>query len=499
MTYEQPVQRRIGKIEGVIMLIVLLLSSIRAGADTGTAVDSIAVFSFRHTSIQYNALSLKMRHDVMDTFSRLGRFMPVSEEQVQKALEDIPDGAGEDALRSTAEKLGADLYAVVSVLPVGNYTVGTIVINPVSDRFKNMKRAISVRSMVLMNVPLKIMREIALLHRDLPVQSTVIKKKDDLFLLGAGQWQGLSPGRYRTDRGDPVIIHTCGRFQSLASLPATVAPGDRIAIRSYPSVKGIVREIRERIDYNTNYKYGISSSGAQGIDHEKKFAQGICLINPGTNACIPGYGSFLSTSYLGFRQTTPSIPGIVFSSLLIVTHFLLPEYMTGFKINFFPGVMDRDKTRDMNNLQIFLWSTLPVTASVAYLDQLAHQFTANNVLPPFFMNRNEAALVLSTLIPGGGLFYKGHRLPGWSFYLSEMFLAGFCVYTKDDHKKVMWGGITLGAVKFIELVTAYFCKPSFFFFNLEQEGAISQASLSLNIEPSGSGEPLYRVGMSLRY
>ena len=248
---------------GSLMMFLLLLPAVLSGAESGTAGDTIAVFSFRHSSIQYNALSQKMAQDVMDTFNRLGRFMPVEAERVQKAMEAIPEGAGEDALRAAAEKLGADLYAVVTILPVGNYTVGTIIINPVSDRFKTMKHATTVRSMVLMNVSLKIMREIALLHRDLPVQADVIEKRDGRFLIGAGQWQGLAPGRYRTDRGEPVIIHNCGRFRSLATLPDKSAPGARIAIRSSPPVKGLLREINDRIDYNTNYKYGISSSGAQ--------------------------------------------------------------------------------------------------------------------------------------------------------------------------------------------------------------------------------------------
>jgi len=161
--------------------------------------------------------------------------------------------------------------------------------------------------------------------------------------------------------------------------------------------------------------------------------------------------------------------------------------------------MDSDKTRKINNLQIFCWATVPLTVSVAFLDQLAHQFTINSVLPPFFMKRNETALALSIFIPGGGMFYKGHRLPGWSFYLSEMFLAGFCVYTKDDRKKVMWGGIALGGVKLIEFITVYFCPPSFSFFKFEKEGKINPASLSMKIDPTESGDLVYKIGLTCSY
>jgi hypothetical protein len=484
---------------GAAGLLLLIMPAALYGAERATVRDTIAVFSYRHSTIQFNALSQKTTQDVMDTFSRLGRFMPVDADKVQKAMDDMPDGSDEEALRKAAEKLGAELYAVVTVISAGKYIVGAITVHPVSDRYKQISLNISVRSMVMMNIPLKLMREVVLLHRDLPVQAEVLEKRDGRFVLAAGQWHGLAPGRYRTDRGEPVIIHNCDRYRSLATLPGQASPGSRITINAFPSVSGLMREINDRIDYNTNYKYSLSGKEGQGVDPEKKFTQGICVINPGANACIPGYGSFLSTSYMGFKQTTPSVPGIVFSSLLIVTHFLLPECMTKFKINFFPGVMDKDKTRDMNNLQIFLWSTLPLTATIAYLDQLAYQFKANEALPPFFMNRNETALVLSTLIPGGGMFYKGYRLPGWGFYISEMFLAGFCVYTKDVKKKVMWGGITLGTVKFIELVTAYFCKSSFDYFNLEQEGPVRQASISMGIEPSETGNPVYKLGMTFQY
>jgi hypothetical protein len=115
------------------------------------------------------------------------------------------------------------------------------------------------------------------------------------------------------------------------------------------------------------------------------------------------------------------------------------------------------------------------------------------------MYKNETALVLSMIIPGGGMFYKGWRTPGWSFYLSEMFLAGFCIYTKDEKKKVMYGGIALGGVKLIELVTAFFCKPSFGFFNIEKEGNIQQASLSMDIRQSEVGDMVYNVGLAFKF
>jgi hypothetical protein len=484
---------------GLIMLIIFVPAVLFA-AEKDTVRGTIAVFSFQNSGLQFNALSQKTVQTVMDTFDRLGRFQPVDAATVQRALENIPEGSANDnVLMKAAEQLNADLYALVTVSATGNFIIGTLAVYPVSPLYKNLKWSIMVRSMVLMNIPLKLAREVALLHRNLPVQTNLIERRDGLCLLNVGQWHGLAPGRYRTDRGASITIHTTGRYRSLASLPESLSSAKQFAILNYPSIRGIMEELDDRIDYNTNYKYSLAAAGGEGHEPEKKFTESVCLINLGANACLPGYGSFLSTTYMGFKKTTPSIPGIVFTSLLIVTHFILPEGMTKFKINFFPGVMDKDKTVAMNHLQIFLWSTVPLTVSVAFMDQLAYQLTNNNVLPPFFLNRDETALVLSIFIPGGGMFYKGYRLPGWGFHLSEMFLAGFCVYTKNDHKKVLWGGVTLGAVKFIELMTAYFCRPAYKFFNLEKEGQIQQASLSMDVHPAETGDLIYRIGLSYNY
>ena len=486
---------------GSAALVFLFLPTALHAAEKDTSRETIAVFSFQSSGLQFNALSQKTVQTIMDTFDRLGRFQPVDAALVQRAMENIPEGsANENLLLKAAEQLNADLYAVATVSAAENYIIGTLAIVPVSPQYKHLKRNIMVRSMVLMNIPLKLAREVALLHRDLPVQTKVLEKRDGLYLLNTGQWNGLNPGRYRTDRGASITIHNTGRYQSLTSLPESLSKAKGFTITHYPSISGILDELDDRIDYNTNYKYSLATAAdGQNLDPEKKFTESVCLINLGANACLPGYGSFLSTTYMGFKKTTPSIPSIVFTSLLIVTHFILPECMTKFKINFFPGVMDKDKTMDMNHLQIFLWSTVPLTVSVAFMDQLAYQLITNNVLPPFFMKKDETALMLSIFIPGGGMFYKGYRLPGWGFHLSEMFLAGFCVYTKNDKKKVLWGGITLGGVKFIELMTAFLCKPAYKFFNLEKEGQIQQASLSMDVHPTETGDLLYRLGLSYHY
>ncbi len=483
----------------ILLALFLLLPGGHLAAEKVHIPGTIALFAIQNSGVQLNALSEKSAQAIMDTCDRLGRFLPVESDRVEKAMDAIPEGSGEEALFKAAQQLKADLYAVVTVSTDGNTFTGTVAIRSISDQYKKMEQNITVRSKVMMNIPLKLAREMALLHRNRPIETRLLEKRGGLCLLDAGQWHGLSPGRYRTEEGEAITVRNTNRFQSLALLPEQLSKLSRITIKNYPSYRATVRNLNEQIEYNTNKKYSLLSTGIRGQDPEKQFTLGMCIVNPGANACLPGYGSYLSTSYMGFKNTSPSVGGIVFSTLLIVTHFILPEAMTKFKINFVPGIMDSDKTKAMNNLQIFCWATVPLTISVAFLDQLAYQFKMNNALPPFFMNKNETALVLSLFIPGGGMFYKGYRLPGWSFYLSEMFLAGFCVYTKDNKKKVLYGGIALGGVKLIELITAYFCPPAYSFFKFEQEGRINQTSLSIKIDPTESGDLIYKMGLTCIY
>jgi len=486
-----------GRLLLFISACVVTLSGWTLAADRDAGRDTIAVFAVPQASLQFNALSQRSVQSVRDAFNRLGRFMPVEEIRQQQVLAGAA-GQGTDPYRAAAEKLKAGCYAVVSVGVMGNFLFGEIAVIPVAERYGFMKKSIIVRSMVPLNIPLKLAREIALLHKNLAVEADVIEETNGLHLLAAGQWQGLSPGKYRTVEGEAIIIRTCGRYQSIALLPQALKGAKHVTIEKFPSIGALTDEIESGIKYNTGYKYGLAGV-SRGLDPEKRFVDALFIINPGANLLLPGYGAYLATSYLGFPNTEPSIPGIIVSTLLVITHFTLPEFMTKFKINFFPGVMDKDKTADLNNLQIFCWATLPLTVSAAFLDQVASQCATANILPPFFMTKDEAALALSAVIPGGGMFYKGHRLPGWGIYLSEMFLAGFCVYIKDDRKKLTYGCIALGAVKLIDLAAAYFSKPSYGFYNLEKEGRMQSASVSLNIQGSETGELIYLMGLSLRF
>lgn len=483
----------------VLIALFLLIPGGHLAAQKIEVPGTIALFPLQHSGIQLNALSEKSAQAIIDVCDRLGRFLPVELEKSEKALEAIPQGSGDEALYKAAQQLKADLFGVISIATDGNTFTGTVAIRSVAGKYKSLQHNITVRSKVMMNIPTKLAREIALLHKNMPLSVNILETRNGCYLVNSGQWHGLSPRSYRTEQGEEITILTMNRYQSLASLSGRVFPSSQITIRMYPPYKAVVNELDKLIEYNTNSKFSLTAQGDQGKNPEKNFTTGMCIVNPGANVCLPGYGSYLSTSYMGFKETKPSVGGIVFSSLLILTHFLLPEFLTGFKINFIPGVMDSDKTTDMNNLQIFCWATVPLSVTVAFLDQLAYQFKINNALPPFFMNRNETALALSLFIPGGGMFYKGYRIPGWTFYLPELSLAGFMVYYSDDQKKLMYAGIALGGLKIIELITVYFCPPAFDFFKYEQEGAIQKTHITFRLDPAETGDLTYKIGLSANF
>jgi hypothetical protein len=186
----------------------------------------------------------------------------------------------------------------------------------------------------------------------------------------------------------------------------------------------------------------------------------------GASACLPGYGGFLSTEYMGIEKGVVDYEGIIITSALMITHLGLVPFMTDFKVNFFPWVKDNDRTRQMKRLNYFMWGTIPLTFTASFFSQLSYNYTEKNILPPQFENSNRSAAILSIFVPGGGMFYKGYRLTGWTIYLSEMTIAGFSVYTDDKkNRKILLG--SLAALKCIEIAASYIITPAYPFFQKE--------------------------------
>jgi len=360
-----------------------------------------------------------------------------------------------------------------------------------------MRRSIRVRSRIYNNIPLKLGRALVSFHRNVPLRARVLNRfENNRYRLDIGQWNGIVQGRsYRIDGGS-LAISEMGRYQSVARIDGSEQDvGDVVLIHRYPETEGLADEIDRRLLKNTERRYGIANTLLKSDVPEKRFIESICIINLGGNVCLPGYGAFLSTHYMGFEGASPDVAGIVLSSTLVAVHFTLPEMLTRFRINFFPWKKDRDKTGRMQNLQTFLWATVPLTFSTAYLNQLAYQFQRSSYLPPFLNDKDAAATALSLFIPGGGLFYKGYRFGGWGYYFTEMLLAGYGVYNYHEGQKGRYALLALAALKGIELLHAYLVEPSYPFYRMEMEREM-RVSLHADVEQYNRWETVYRVGVA---
>jgi len=476
-------------------MFVLLISGSLFAAEEPVRGD-IAVFYVPQANIQLRALSDQSVSAVADECRALGRLMPVETGRRDSAFQSVVKSAA-DPYDMAARNLGARIYAVIYVYRMGDTVYARMKVVPLDSELKHLKRDLSVRSRIMVNIPLKLARETVYLHRDLALRVPVREKRGSLYLVDAGQWHGVRAGPYKTTMGRDLLFVKTGRYRSLARLPEG-ADARGIVLRLYPDVKSRVSKIERRIDKNTVYRFGLGNTLLRGTDPERRLIEGLCVINIGSNACVPGYGAFLSTDYLGFRNKSASLGGVLFSSAAIAAQLSLTEFMTGFRTNFFPWVRDSDKSGRIQDLQVFLWASLPLTFSSAYMDQIAFQLKGSGLLPPFFMTRNETAAVMSLVIPGGGHFYKGYRLTGWAYYVAEMACAGYGVYHMGDARSIQAFAI-LGIVKCADVVHAWFSEPAYTTYRFERERRMRRGSLSFNMRPSESGVPVFCMSFQYRY
>ncbi|MDY6935169.1 MAG: hypothetical protein SVZ03_13225 [Spirochaetota bacterium] len=462
----------------------------------------VVVFSKRQKNITINALTDKSVESIKNVFNELGRFLPIDDTHIQEAiekskLEDIAEGDYD----SLAKILRADIYMIVSVTQIMDLCLAEARVIPRNPDYKLLEKRIRVRSRIMMNIPMKLGREIAYMHKNLPIRAGIIKNYDNgLSLINVGQWHGIDKSEYPTIQGDLIEVIQLGRLESIVRIKGRRRKaGELISIEVFPDIKRIICERESNISRLTIDKYGLENTLLLSRNPGKRMIEGICIVNMGSNICIPGYGAFLSTNYLGFNNHSSDIGGIVVSTGAILTHISLPWIITGFKINPLPWEDDSDRDQNMKNIHIFLWATLPVIFSVAYMDQLAYQFKKNELLPPYFGNNNATALLFSAFIPGGGLFYKGHRALGWGFYFSEMFLGGYSLYYKDSKKKGSTTLIALGVIKLFEFISAYYIKPSYRFYNIEMEREFQRVSLDLRFEEGNEGDNIISISIPYRY
>lgn len=468
-----------------------------------TSKGSVVIFAMPQGNPQMSALNNSAVRYLHKIFHTLGRFRPVESNRTNwaiKAVHNNPEKS-KNIFESVSKALDAEFYVVVSFFHTGNTILGNMDIIPLEKNSPLPRRRILVRSRIMTNIPLKLGRELAYLHKKIPVTAKILKELgNNRYYINAGTWNNIRRGEsYSTDNYH-ISVSEPGRYDAIVRISGRkFKAGETISMNVFPGVSKVVDDLNDSIDRNTRFKYGLENTLLKGDDPGKRMIQGICVINLGGNLCVPGYGAYLSTHYLGFKETSAETAGVALSTTVILLQLSLPSLATGFSVNFFPWEKDSSKTEKMQRLHYFLWGSLPITFSVAYMDQLSYLFNKTKHLPPFFSTKDMAASTFSLLIPGGGLFYKGHRIAGWGYYLTEMSLAGYGFYHLKTGKRGLYAFSILGAVKLVELFHAFFIRPSYKFYRIEMDREKQRVSLSVNTLRFDNLETVYTVGLTCRH
>ena len=482
------------KLSNIISLIFFIFIPAFTAAQNKISPPGVAVFSVPNNNNADIALTAETVDRVKRVFAKCGRFVPAPERELEAAYNaaKLNLKAGDNIYLNAARTLDIDLCVLVSAYQLGTIVYSDINVLSLNPEYKIPAKNIKLKSKIKLNIPLKSGIEIAALHKNLPLNTVIANAYgDNTYLINAGEWHGLENNKNYIMDDTALHVIQSGRFESIVKIPQTRKQNDRIQIHLYPDADKIIKELDDDISRNTVTKYELGEPGTG----EKKLVEGMCVINMCSNACVPGYGAFLSTGFLGFKDTKPDWPGVALSASFIAAQLLLPELMTDFKINFLPWKQDRDKNENMQDLQKFLWLSLPFTFSAAYMNQLAYQFNSTEHLPPFFDDKDNMSAIFSLLIPGGGHFYKGNRLSGWSFYFSEMCAAGYAVYNYGN-SSAKYALYALGAVKLIDIVYAYMSGTSYSFYNFEKERVEEPASFNMGIRTGPDRDIIYTAMVS---
>lgn len=462
----------------------------------------VVIFGAPRGSEALTALTLESMDALRRTFSECGRFMPVENYRLRQVMRAFGEGESpETAYRKMAEALEVDLYVVVTVAQAGSMYSGELRVIPLNPDESSLERKITVRSRIPLNIPLKMQREATLLHAGLPLKAAIIDEAGtNLFRVDAGQWHGIERGEYSTVAHGHIEVLQTGRYESVVRIEkGERSRGSRLVIRQTPPVGGLLDLNARMISENAIRQYGLDTERPEGGDPRKRFLESMCVINLGGNVCLPVYGSYLSTHYMGFDESSPDAYGLVLSSASLATQLLIPGILTDFEAHFFPWVKDDDKTTEVQNLQVFLWVTLPVTFTVSYLDQLAVRFKEEEKLPPFFNDRNAMAAVLSLFVPGGGLFYKGYRAGGWFLYFSEMAAAGYGVYHGTSSVEGRIAFSILAGLKCADILAAWLVEPSYTFYRFETARGSVRPYLSVGGLCRGDTGVSYMLGLTAQF
>ncbi|MCX8123375.1 MAG: hypothetical protein N3F66_04335 [Spirochaetes bacterium] len=457
----------------VFLIVFIMVCQLPVYADM--PVDVVII----NTSIQtpmIQALSSITKDAVKEAFTSCRQLVPADVESFY-SMTGSPS-AGD--ITGTAHLYGVSLLVYMRVFLVGPVYYGELSFVPLDDTTPFKEETITVQATVAKNIPLKIKREIIRRHTDVLQCTVKIKVDAHTYIIDAGQWHGLEVKTYTLNNGKKCEVKVLHRYSALVRLEDEYTVGDKLSLSSTVSRKKLLDALTSAIHENVVYEYS-GKKLLKGDSDSKRAVESCCIVNPFGNILLPGYGAYLATHYLGFTHSEPDWWGVYAGAFTVIGQLLLVPALGNGKVNFFPWIKDHDKTDALYHLHWYVWATLPVTYTVAFFNQLAYAYQKQRLLPPFFDERNVTALLISAIVPGGGLFYKGHRLYGYGYWLSEFTLGGLLAYSfQDTSKRSLWAGMIAG-IKLVELFHAWIASPAYTVYSYE----LSHTTVPINIGIGG--------------
>lgn len=382
-----------------------------------------------------------------------------------------------------AHLYGISLLVYMRVFLVGPVYYCELSFKPLDDKVAFKEETVTVQGTIARNIPLKAKREIIKRHQD--VLQCTIKTKIDArtYVVNAGQWHGLTQKTYTLLNGKQCTVNAVHRYTALVQVDGDYTAGDMLALNSTVCKKDLLEAITAKIHENVVFERS-GKELLKGDSDSKRAIEACCVVNPFGNILLPGYGAFLATHYLGFTHTEPRWEGVYTGAAVVMMQLGLVPALGKGQVNFFPWIQDRDKTDAQYRLHVYLWATLPVTYTVAFFDQLAYAYERHRYLPPFFADKDVMAVLVSAIVPGGGLFYKGNRLWGYGYWLSEFTLGGVVAYKQAGNRNILLG--ILAGIKVVELFHAWLATPAYMVYSYE----LSHNTTPINVGMSSFGNEL---------
>ena len=472
-----------------VLFILIVIFPVSVLANNSDSKVGGVVVAYYATGNSRGDILLKETVDrINSTLHRVGRLFPKCDGVMLQPNESL------DSLKS----YGIEIAIIVSFRGMnrGKLMVQLEFIPFVKNRYLRRK-VLRFKSSIVMNIPYMASIEVLKYERKMPLRFNAIYKNGKITKIGIGQWHHLKKGRYKLKNGGSVTVVDVNRFDS--NIKGTVPIRDNYIIDKLSDSSDLFNYYMGIIKDNSFQYYKIRGSAFKGNYAEKRFIQTVAIINPGANICLPGYGSFLSTGSLGFRSAKPNWSGVWLSVSMVAGQFLIVPVKTGFKNSYFPW--EGNLTSRNKRMLFFNWYSLPLTFTASYLDQLSYQLKRNRKLPPFFGTPDSAAATLSFFFPGGGHFYKGKNIWGWSYHISEMALGEFISYEGIDSLNGKIAGFAMLGVKIIDIVHAYFTKSTYRYYEDELLPAENIMETKLSLAPivnfdRESYSLSYRLGIS---